>query len=241
MSTLEGGGNIIQDGLYYYLDASNTKSYTGGTYIKDLSKIQNSGGTLMSGASYSSSNKGCISFNGVDGYIALTQINTPQTVDRYSFSVWFSPSIDINSGNTNNYMIVEAQNTTGGVFRTDNYLYFDSAQLGRLSFRIVDNDNSRTITTTTNDWKMGKWYNAVCTYDILTTTLSLYINGALQNSSTRTPCYFNTNNFFNLGAYSNPTKTWFFPGRLGNFMLYTKALTATEVLQNYNAMKYKYI
>ena len=240
MSTTEGGGNVVQDGLYYYLDASNPKSFTGGTYIKDLSRFQQSGGTLIGGALYSSSNKGCITFDGVDEYIALTQINTPQTVDKYSFSVWFSPSIDINSSITSNYMIVEAQNTLGGgPFRTDNYLYFDSTQLGRLSFQIVD--NSRTITTTTNDWKAGNWYNIMCTYDISTSVLSLYVNGVIQNTSTRTPCYFNTNSFFNLGAYSSPTKQWFFPGRLGSFMLYTKTLTAAEVLQNYNAAKYKYI
>lgn len=237
MSTLEGGGNVVQDSLYYYLDASNTKSYTGGTYIKDLSKIQNSGGTLMSGASYSSSNKGCISLNGTDGYIALTQITSNQTYGKYSLGTWFSPAIDINSGITSNYMIVEAQNTLGG--GADNYIYFDSTQLGKLSFQVVT--PSRIITTTTNDWKAGKWYNVVCTYDILTSTMSLYINGVLQNSALAINCYFNTNSYFNLGTYSSPTKQWFFPGRLGNFMLYTKTLTATEVLQNYNAAKYKYI
>ena len=76
--------------------------------------------------------------------------------------------------------------------------------------------------------------------NIATFIKSIYVNGILENSNTSVS-YFNTRDFFNLFAYSNPPKQWFFPGRLGSFMLYTKTLTAAEVLQNYNAAKYKYI
>jgi hypothetical protein len=240
MSTAEGGGNVVQDGLRYYLDASNPKSYAGGTYIQDLSRLQYSGGTLIGGASYSSSNQGCITFDGIDEYIALDNnvAFANNAISNYSFSVWISPTNLINSSNSNIYMIFEAQNTLGGGL-TDNYLQITPSTLGKMSFSTF-NPPGNDLLTTTNVWEANKWYNITCTYNFTTFTKSIYVNGILENSNTAVS-YFNTRHFFNLLAYSNPTKQWFFPGRLGNFMLYTKTLTATEVLQNYNAMKYKYI
>ena len=241
MSTTEGGGNIVQDNLYYYLDASNPKSFTGGTYIQDLSRLQYSGGTLIGGALYSPSNKGCIAFDGVDEYIALDNnvAFSTNSISKYSFSLWISPTNLIDSSNSSIYMIFEAQNATiGGA--TDNYLEIAPSTLGKISFSTF-NFSPSSLLTTTNVWEANKWYNIVCTYDSTIPKKSIYVNGVLENSNTTFGCFFNTRDFFNLFAYSNPTKQWFFPGRLGSFMLYTKTLTAAEVLQNYNAAKYKYI
>jgi len=241
MSTTEGGGNIIQDSLYYYLDASNPKSFTGGTYIQNLSRLQYSGGTLIGGASYSSSNKGCITFDGVDEYVTLDKniAFSTNSISKYSFSIWFSPSVLINSSNSNTYMIFEAQNTA--IFAaTDNYLQIVPAEGGKMSFSTFIT-SSNSLTTTTNAWEANKWYNVVCTYDSAISKKSIYVNGILENSNTSFGCFFNTRNAFSLCVYSFPSNQYFFPGRIGNFSLYTKTLTAAEVLQNYNAKKYKYI
>jgi hypothetical protein len=241
MSTIGNNSSVILDSLYYYLDASNPKSFTGGTYIQDLSKFQNSGGTLIGGATYSPSNKGCITFDGIDEYIALDNnvALASNSIPKYSFSLWISPTNLIDSSNSNIYMIFEAQNTFGGVNPTDNYIQIVPSDGGRISFSTFNPSNS--LLTTTNVWEANKWYNITCTYDIATFRKSIYVNGVLENSFAPVSSYFNTYHFFNLFVYSSPPKQWFFPGRLGNFMLYTKTLTATEVLQNYNAKKYKYI
>lgn len=241
MSTIGNNSSVIQDSLYYYLDASNPKSFTGGTYIQDLSKFQNSGGTLIGGALYSPSNKGCITFDGVDEYISLDKniAFTSNAISKYSFSFWFSPSVLISAANTNIYMIFEAQNTA--IFgATDNYVQIVPAEGGRISFSTF-NTSSNSLTTTTNVWEANKWYNVVCTYDSAISRKSIYVNGVLENSNTSFGCFFNTRNAFSLCVYSFPSNQYFFPGRIGNFLLYTKTLTATEVLQNYNAKKYKYI
>ena len=241
MSTVGNNSSVIQDALYYYLDASNPKSFTGGTYIQDLSKFQNSGGTLIGGATYSPSNKGCITFDGVDEYIALDKnvAFTSNAISKYSFSIWFSPSILINSSNSNIYMIFEAQNATiGGA--TDNYIQITPSTLGKISFSTF-NFSSSELLTTTNVWEANKWYNIVCTYDSTIPKKSIYVNGILENSNTTFGCFFNTRDAFSLCVYSFSSNQFFFPGRIGNFLLYKKTLTATEVLQNYNAKKYKYI
>jgi hypothetical protein len=65
MSTVEGGGNIITDGLVLLLDAANSKSYPGtGTTWTDLSRSGNNG-TLINGPTFNSGNGGSIVFDGV--------------------------------------------------------------------------------------------------------------------------------------------------------------------------------
>ena len=237
MSTLKGGTNIILDNLIYYLDASNNKSYvSGSTSWGDISTQQKNSGTLINGVTFSETNKGCLLLDGTNDYIGLPQITSNQTFGNYSFSIWFSPTINITSANTNNYMFVEAQNTLlGGV---DNYISLLSASSGRVSFQTFN--PFAIIYSTTNNWKTNTWYNVVGTYDILTSTMSLYVNGILEGTTTSLNCYFNTNTYFSIGTYSGPAKTWFLPARVNNFMVYTKTLSSSEVLQNYNTLKIRF-
>jgi hypothetical protein len=67
--------SVVRDGLVLYLDAANRKSYPGsGTVVKDI--VSNSiNGTLLNGVSFSNSNKGIFSFDGVDDYINLQDIS----------------------------------------------------------------------------------------------------------------------------------------------------------------------
>ena len=229
------------DSLIYYLDASNTKSYiSGSTTWYDISKT-GINGTLVNGPTFSNTNGGCIVFDGIDDYVGLSQITTNQTIGNYSFGLWFSPSITINSATTTNFTIVEAQNTLlNGV---DNYISYLSNSIlpganGRIIFQTFN--PLSVLYTTTNTWVGGQWYNIMCTYDITTTKQSIYVNGILENSTTIANCYFNTNTYFNLGTYTSPPKTWFFNGKISNFMIYKKTLSSDEILKNYNATKTKF-
>jgi hypothetical protein len=71
MSTAEGGGNIVVDGLVLYLDAANTKSYLGsGTTWSDLSRSENNG-ALINGPNFNTSNNGVISFDGTNDSVQI--------------------------------------------------------------------------------------------------------------------------------------------------------------------------
>ena len=60
MSTVKGGGNIVTDGLVFYVDAANPRSFiSGSTKWGDLSKNQNVG-YLTNGPTYNNSNGGRI-------------------------------------------------------------------------------------------------------------------------------------------------------------------------------------
>jgi hypothetical protein len=66
-----------------------------------------------------------------------------------------------------------------------------------------------------------------------------YINGSLF--STGSVCgnvYYTGIESFRLGGWGGGGRN--FNGKYGSFMFYTKALSSTEVLQNYNAQKSRF-
>ena len=87
MSTTEGGGKIVTDGLILYYDGANPKCYiSGNTTSNDLS-ITQSTGTLTNGVTYDTDNNGSWVFDGIDDYIEISDnnvfnqdINTPFSI-----------------------------------------------------------------------------------------------------------------------------------------------------------------
>ncbi len=246
MSTANGGWrgpNIIKDNLVLYLDAGSPNSYpliNPTSAWKDISGNRNNG-TLINNPAFNSANGGSIVFNGSNNYVLLPQSTPNQTIGNYSFSLWLRFTNTMTPSHTSNFTMVEAQNTLlGGV---DNYLSLLSNATvagtnGRMLFQTFNPLN--LLYTTTSTWIGGQWYNIVCTYDISTSRQSIYVNGILENFSTIANCYFNTNTYFGLGAYTAPPRTWFFDGQMGSFIIYSKTLSAQEILQNFNATKTRF-
>ena len=234
MSTM-GGFNIIdKDGLVFYVDAANPNSYVSGDTTTN-SIVSNDIGTLVNGVEFSTVNSGIWTFDGTDDYIKLPQITTNQTVGNYTVSLWFSFTNTITPSNVTDFMLMSAQNTLlGGV---DNYIYLLSGTLGRIGFQTFNPFS--VVYTTTDTWVGGLWYNVVISYDISTSQQSIYVNGILEGTGTTANCYFNTNTRFDLAAYTDTTNplTWFFNGKIANFIVYKKTLSSDEVLRNYNSLK----
>ena len=65
---------IVTDGLIFYVDASNPKSYdTTGTTWNDISR-NNNNGVLTNGPTYNSSNLGNIVFDGTNDFVQFNSI-----------------------------------------------------------------------------------------------------------------------------------------------------------------------
>ena len=104
------------------------------------------------------------------------------------------------------------------------------------SNRYYRNDLDATTPTTTVAWN-----HYVATYDNATGRRATYYNGALlaQNVSgvTNTPA-----SVFMIGAWNQSgTPRDHFNGRIALVKIYNRALTAQEILQNYNATKQRYL
>jgi hypothetical protein len=76
------------------------------------------------------------------------------------------------------------------------------------------------------------WHHVVATYD--GTTLRLYRNGVQLNSTTSTGNITNTSKTLEIGRRGGGS---YFNGRLNGQKVYNKALSASEIQQNFNALK----
>lgn len=229
---------IITEGLILSLDAGNVKSYPGsGTEWFDKSGFGNNG-TLTNGPTFSSANGGSIVFDGTNDYIS-----TPlQTLDRpCTFSTWFNfTSLSANGG----YNTFFGQDTSLSVIRGRFYFQksggdIEGTQTNKINFSIVKPNNSIVVTNGLNVIKTNTWYNYVAV--LTTSSITLYENGVLQNTTSNSDSFItpNTNIILNAGYYNNNIVDYW-PGNSSLFYIYNRALTSQEVLQNYNATKSRF-
>jgi len=214
---------IVTSGLVLCLDAANPKSYPGsGTTWSDLSGNGNSG-TLTNGPTFDSSNLGSISFDGVDDYAEFP----------------------IPSNSITNISITGFVNVTlgrkGAFFRNGNSSNGYSIGIGSTTFDGNGNNiialfpGIRWIATTTqylSGWQMVTF--------ILnqSSVVSGYLNTTPIVFPTGTNPITPTSNFYlgrNIG--DEPTGIRAAQCSISNCLFYNRALTASEVLQNFNALK----
>ena len=98
--------------------------------------------------------------------------------------------------------------------------------------------SSNTLELSTSEWRNVVY---VITTSGSTQTLKAYQNGTLVSTDTNTSTTYHwvgTIGNLALGVGHNTSREW--DGNIGNFMTYNRALSAAEVLQNYNALKGRY-
>jgi hypothetical protein len=217
---------IVTDGLIIYVDAANSKSYpgTGNTWYNIISGAI--GGTMV-GVGYSTLNGGYFNFTGSQ---YMTFASTPPVGQST-----LSSTVEIvgyRNGTSGFEVMFGGGNTT-----TNQAYYFGNRQSSSNFMMAYFANDLDTSTPTTN----VAWNHYVATYDNATGRRVTYYNGALlgQNVSGVT----NTSaSFFMIGAFNaTGTPAYHFNGRIAFTKIYNRALTAQEVLQNYNATKKRYL
>lgn len=216
--SLGHGASIVRDGLVLHLDAANVKSYSGsGTTWYDLSGNGNNG-TLVNGVTYQNLNNGTLTFDGTNQYI-----NIPDSeASRFNHDSPWSISIIVNpiSQNTSfpGYLI------KGGSVGDGVVMFYSSSG----TYWKHNNQQTNVIPTV-----IGQ---LVCFTLSYTGSGSIegYVNGEYSKQFVA-PVSTNTTSSLKLGtgdAYGNVN--------VYNFMKYNKALTESEVKQNFEALRGRY-
>lgn len=226
------GPNIITDGLVLYLDAANTKSYPGsGTTWSDLSGNGNNG-TLVNGPAFSSGNNGSIVFDGVNDFTTTTSDISFSITEPWTYSIWLSPA----AGMVNAWKNIIGQNDD-----TNCTWMFHPGSLGFYQSYY----NSRTYIWYTSikpgtTLPINQFSNIVisCTpVDTDRTLFRSYLNGVARDTTTFTWAPINRTQVFNrIGGNGDR----YYIGNVATTFIYCRALTAEEILQNYNATKSRF-
>jgi hypothetical protein len=212
--SVQSGPNLIENGLVLYLDAANSKSYSGtGNTWTDLS-VSGNALTLTNGPTFvSTSGGGAIVFDGVDDYASgsvspVFTGNASHSIDAWFFLTSYSAGrswillLGPYAGGSEHWILYSATSTQWGVY--------GGAQI------------SPNI-------PLNTWINIITTFD--GTTYTCYKNGVSVGSTAAT---FNfTGNILylglKLGGEFNMT------GSIASCKLYSRALSANEVRQNFAA------
>jgi hypothetical protein len=212
-----GGPNISEDGLVLILDAANVKSYPGsGTTWNDVSGNSNSG-SLINGPTFDGGNLGSIVFDGSNDYVQ-TNINSSFTaMTLMGFIKRNGAQVDY-AGIFSN----RATSVTGIFYFTNNLGYVWNNAVNTYTF------NSNLLVPN-NTWCM-------VAMSVTSTAATLYVN---TSSATNTVSHTSTT-IDDLKLGQDDFGSRFMNGNIANVMMYNRALSANEILQNFNATRSRF-
>ncbi len=210
--------SIIRDGLILYVDAANTRSYSGSGLTANA-LVGSLNGTLVNGVGFGTTNNGYFIFDGSNDYINFGNSSTVQQSSG-TLSAWArtsSPGLGFRG--------IFAKQHAYGFFYNDSILV------------AYDWGSSSTRSTGVNIAD-GSWKNVVMTYQSgVSNGTIIYLNGASVLTTTITVSNQGLGNLFG-GAEANAGQ--YAACNISMFKMYNRALTSAEVLQNYNATKKRY-
>jgi len=220
MGILVGEKKIVGKGLVFCVDAKNKQSYAGsGTAWNDL--IGSNNGTLTNGPTHNAN--GYMTFDGTNDFSTHGNASSVQFTNNFSAEIWVRPhAID--------------QDTT--IFSRDDgsnrqwWIFLQNNESIWWSIENVGNAQSPTGLYTANNW-----FHICGTYD--GSTMVNYVNGTARTTTTGVSGNVNSGTAaLNIGNRDNDDRH--LDGDVGCARLYNRALSAAEVLQNFNAQRARF-
>ena len=227
--------NIVTDGLVFCLDAANTKSYPGvGTAWRDISGFQNNG-TLTNGPTFNPDKSGSIVFDGVNDYAVIPNSSTLLTFGNSNFSIF--SWVYVSSFTQFSSLIGKAD---AGASRREWALQVSRQATFRPAFITTDNTSTWSVELNSpNTLNFNQWYNIGVSR--IGSRFDLYINSTSVANTTNNITVLSNNLNVEIGRLVNDS-TYDFNGRISNILIYqNKGLSSTEILQNYNTLKSRYL
>ena len=214
--------SIVTTNLSMFLDAGNPSSYTGtGTAWTDLSGNSRNG-TLINGPTYSSADGGSIVFDGTNDYVQCTGSITATAA---TFVSWIR-----RNGTQGTYdciLFSRGSSVTGMMFQSSNQLAY----------------------TWNNAVNAYTWQSGLTVPDLTWCMVAVSVTGTSATaylcqssgitSATNTVTHTSTT-LDDIKIGQDDFGGRFFNGNIATAMIYNRALSANEILQNYRAQAYRY-
>ena len=213
--------SIVTSGLVLCVDAGNPRSYPGsGTQWNDATS-SGFNFTLTNGPTYSSSNLGSFTFDGVNDF-ANAANNTALDTQTPTVEVW----VKTNATTQNGFWFEKGSvNSQYALFQEGTQIQWRMGPLGDC----ISYPTANTMTA-------NVWYQVVATR--VSGSQFLYINGVSVASGTQTGTLSTNSSGMYIGSYNSGG--YFYNGALSICRVYNRVLSAAEVLQNFNAARGRY-
>lgn len=210
------GPKVVTNGLYALYDAADRNSYPGsGTAWYDISG-NGRHGTLTNGVSFTQSTYNTLTFDGVDDYVNLPY-NLAQASSANSYTIFAVAKLSSTSG------------TRRQIFGTDDGGYDWGFGAGdNTQFHIFSGENIYTAVSQDLNWHVfaGQWSSA---------GTKLYLDSNLIINTVNIGYDASVAANANIGR--NPGYGEYWHGNIATIQIYNRALSATEIAQNFNALR----
>jgi hypothetical protein len=233
--SVKGGPNTVTSGLVLELDAGNIKSYqSGSTTWFDKSGFANNG-TLVNGPTFNTGSNGSIVFDGVNDYVV-----TP-TVNLNSFGLTMNMWFKFQSFSAIRFLLsfsgITPDNTLGIYLTSGNQIILDDRDgplvpedISAITSITAISPNTWTNLTATVNRNLGAGNEDTFYINGVPFAVSNTFSGNLNTAYASNPFYIG-----NVSGSGFPYK-----GDIALVSIYNRALSAQEVLQNYNALKTRF-
>ena len=226
----------VTSGLVLCLDAANRKSYpTSGTTWTDLSGRGNTG-TLTNGPTYSSANGGSIVFDGVDDYVNIgSQSIIGSGTAPFTVEIWFYNIKNFTAGQAMHIIDIKQDTQFFTVLvNVSGTFYTWSAFRGQTQW----------ATPLTQSDYVNKWICWTVVYNggnkSTASSYITYTNGVqLPTGSVSFGAAGGAGTITQFGSDGDGAAPYS-QGNYASVKIYNRALSASEIKQNYNATKSRY-
>lgn len=216
--------SVVTDGLVLYLDAGDSSSYGGtGTTWSDLS-ASGYDGTLsnMDATNYSSSDGGYFTFDGSTEYV---DVSGSESLSAATFVSW----VYKNGNQVSSVKLIHSRST-------------DAAGLQFFKNQVGYNWNN---TFDTRAWESGlytpnyEWFMMAVTVTSTSATAYLFTDTSTTSATNSVSHSSATMDAIEVGRDSASVGKYF-NGNMSVAMIYDRALSSTELTQNFDALKGRY-
>ena len=237
--SVAGGPNLIKNGLVLELDAGNIKSYqSGSTTWFDKSGFANNG-TLINGVGYTSSFNGSLVFDGTDDRVTF---GSPNMTSSCTVSQWIQPL----SGSGDEMRTIEytaVNSATAVIFsqlRKLSNIWYHQVLVSGYQAGYAFEMNVYFQSNVTSFVQNNTPYNFSLTWERIPgsgSTLKTYLNGVYREQQTNTSDYWANTASLATTTYNISNS---YKGNIGTTLVYNRALSTSEIQQNYNALKTRF-
>lgn len=239
------GPNIITDGLSFYIDAGNVKSYPGsGTVITDISNVS-SNYNLVNGVGYSSNNGGSLVFDGVNDRLSPVSSDTLSLfdVDFTLFVVISVPNPQYNQYGSYFGGVIGLHSETG--------YYRESAIIvghneGDTDYYIaaqnIDSAGSNSSTISFGRFEYSS-QPILLTLAKIGTAYATFVNGQFIQYIPNMTTYTRPTSGLNveIGWVNNQPDYGFFRGNIHYVSMYNRVFSLDELASHYNSFKNRFL
>ena len=212
--------DIVSDGLVFNMDAANRASYpkTGTTATDTINSIN----STLNGATFLTTNNGVFNLDGTDDKITITSNSKYNQLGTgpWTFSIFMKKTGTTPGGNYDGIFYMSANNRLK-FQASDQVVYLE---IGNSDLELFDYGSSM----------VDSWHQITVVREDNGNALG-YVDSILKGTTSYSGKSFSDSNNMLIGQNSQ-----YLPAEIGNFQFYNRALSSTEVLHNYNALKSRF-